>query len=126
MWQLRKLSTNEALSEAGPLPNNWGPIFGMEGVKDKLGDLSWLGEAYADQGWVQLEAGETKVKQSSPGELAWERAKVLLRESDWAVLSDVPMLNETRQEWVDYRKELRNIRSQSGFPESIVWPIIPE
>lgn len=54
MWQLRRLSTNEALSEAGPLPNNWGPIFGLHGFLDKIGDLSWLGPAYADKGWIEL------------------------------------------------------------------------
>jgi len=98
----------------------------MAGVQDKLGDLSWLGEAYADQGWVQVDTASTEIKQSSPAELAWEKAKVLLRESDWSVLSDVPMYNETRQKWIIYRRELRNIRSQSGFPESIVWPTRPE
>jgi hypothetical protein len=58
MWQLRKLSTNEPLSEAGPLPNNWGPIFGLHGFQEKLGDLSWLGPSYADQGWVELTEAE--------------------------------------------------------------------
>lgn len=58
MWQLRKLSTNKALSEAGPLPNNWGPIFGLHGFLDKIGNLSWIGPAYADQGWVQLTDAE--------------------------------------------------------------------
>jgi hypothetical protein len=58
MWQLRKLSTNEPLSEAGPLPNNWGPIFGLHGFLDKIGDLSWIGPAYADQGWVELTEAE--------------------------------------------------------------------
>jgi hypothetical protein len=58
MWQLRKLSTNEALSEAGPLPNNWGPIFGLHGFLDKIGDLSWVGPTYADKGWVQLTDAE--------------------------------------------------------------------
>ena len=60
MWQLRKLSTNEPLSEAGPLPNNWGPIFGLHGFQEKLGDLSWLGPAYADKGWVELTEAEEK------------------------------------------------------------------
>ena len=126
MWQLRKLSTNEALSEAGPLPNNWGPIFGMEGVQDKLGDLSWLGENYSDQGWVQVEDEVNTLAEATPAELEWGKAKVLLRESDWSVLSDVPMYNETRQEWISYRKALREIKYQSGFPESITWPTKPE
>ena len=126
MWQLRKLSTNEALSEAGPLPNNWGPIFGMAGIQDKLGDLSWLGENYADQGWIQVEGEINTVSNSTPAELQWQKAKDLLRESDWAVLPDVPMLNETRQKWIAYRSELREVRSQKGFPENITWPIKPE
>ncbi len=126
MWQLKKLSTNEALSEAGPLPDNWGPIFGMENIKDRIGDLSWLGEAYADQGWVQVEGSSTEPAQSSAAEIAWEKTKKLLSESDWSVLSDVPMDNETRQEWLEYRRELRNIRSQKSFPLNIAWPTKPE
>ena len=58
MWQLRKLSTNEPLSEPGPLPNNWGSIFGLHGFLEKIGDLSWIGPAYADQGWVELTDAE--------------------------------------------------------------------
>ena len=126
MWQLKRLSTNEALSEPSPLPDNWGPIFGMAGVQDRLGDLSWLGEAYVDQGWVQVEDEANTVAEAIPAELAWEKAKALLRESDWAVLPDVPMLNEARQEWTAYRKQLREIRNQAGFPEQITWPTKPE
>lgn len=58
MWQLRRISTSEPLSEAGPLPQNWGPIFGLGGIVEKLGDLSWLGPAYTDQGWFELSAEE--------------------------------------------------------------------
>ena len=60
MWQLKKLSTNEPLSEAGPLPSNWGPIFGLHGFLDKIGDLSWLGPTYVDKGWVELTDTEQK------------------------------------------------------------------
>tara|TARA_R110002126_G_scaffold4598_1_gene24279 strand:- start:949 stop:1311 length:363 start_codon:yes stop_codon:yes gene_type:complete len=59
-WQLKKLSTNEALSEPSALPINWGPIFGLHGFVEKLGDLSWLGTAYADQGWVSLSTEEER------------------------------------------------------------------
>jgi len=65
MWQLRKLSTNEALSEPGPLPNNWGPIFGLHGFLDKIGDLSWVGPSYDDQGWVELTEAEQKALRES-------------------------------------------------------------
>jgi len=37
LWQLKNLSTNEALNEPQRLPENWGPIFGMAGIQDRLG-----------------------------------------------------------------------------------------
>tara|TARA_R110000803_G_scaffold44298_1_gene93774 strand:+ start:6356 stop:6652 length:297 start_codon:yes stop_codon:yes gene_type:complete len=97
----------------------------MQNIQERIGDLSWLGEAYADQGWVQVEGSSAEVAQSSPAETTWEKAKQLLRESDWSALSDVPMSNETRQEWLEYRRELRSIRSQAGFPEAAAWPRKP-
>lgn len=60
MWQLRRLSTNEALSDAGPLPNNWGPICGLAGITEQLGDLSWLGPKHADTGWFELTEDEQR------------------------------------------------------------------
>ena len=98
MWQLRKLSTNEALSEAGPLPNNWGPILGLHGFLDKIGDLSWVGPAYADQGWVQLTEAEQK-------EL--RKAKVIARaqaekDSAHAALNDTAITVEGKIAWNEY------------------------
>tara|TARA_R110000787_G_scaffold168757_1_gene281492 strand:+ start:636 stop:932 length:297 start_codon:yes stop_codon:yes gene_type:complete len=98
----------------------------MGGIQGKLGDLSWLGEAYADQGWVEVEGEATTQLQSSPTILAWEKAKDLLRQSDWAVLSDVVMTVDQRQSWITYRAKLRDIRMQPGFPASITWPTKPE
>jgi hypothetical protein len=31
-----------------------------------------------------------------------------------------------KQNWIEYRRALREIRSQAGFPENITWPVIPE
>ena len=125
-WQLVKLSTNEILSGPGRLPENWGPIFGMSGIEEKLGDLSWLGEAYADQGWVQVEGEASAIPTlATPAELVWEKAKELLRQSDWSMLSDVPMTVGGKQAWIAYRAALRNIRSQTGFPD-VNWPVKPE
>ena len=126
LWQLKKLSTNEALNEPQKLPENWGPIFGLHGFIDQLGDLSWLGEAYADQGWVVVGDAPAEPAQSTEAELAWERAKKMLQESDWAMLSDVPMTAGNKALWIEYRRALREVRLQSGFPSNIQWPAKPE
>lgn len=126
LWQLKKISTGEALNQPQRLPENWGPIFGLAGIQDQLGDLSWLGESFADQGWFVVGDAPPDAAQSTAAELAWERAKRLLRESDWSMLSDVPMNKTQKALWVAYRKELREIRLQPEFPSNIIWPVIPE
>ena len=125
LWQLKNLQTGETLNEAQKLPENWGPIFGMSGIQDQLGDLSWLGDAYANQGWVVVGEAPPDAAQTTPAGLAWEKAKQLLRESDWSMLSDVPMTVGNKAAWVAYRSALRTIREQDGFPNSIVWPSKP-
>ena len=120
MWQLKKLSTNEIL------PKNWGPIFGMSGIKEKLGDLSWLGTGYDDMGWEEVGGIAPEDLQSSPAEKAWEQAKALLEDSDWTMLSDVPLTVGDKIDWTAYRQSLRNIRGQDNFPKNIVWPTKPK
>lgn len=126
LWQLKKLSDGSALNEPQPLPENWGPIFGLHGFIDQIGDLSWLGEAYNDMGWVEVGDGPAAPVSSSAAELAWDKAKKLLAESDWSMLPDVPLLDFQKAAWVEYRRALREIRLQSGFPDAIQWPVQPE
>lgn len=55
-----------------------------------------------------------------------EKRDLLLQECDWTQLSDVPLDSVLKQEWIDYRAELRNVTSQEGFPFNVVFPIKPE
>lgn len=99
----------------------------MYGILDRLGDLSWLGEKYTDMGWVKVGDKENAaLETSSPAHVAWEKAKLALKDSDWTMLSDVPMSAGEKDAWIFYRKALREIRSQSGFPHDIQWPAAPE
>ena len=125
LWQLKKISTGEALNEPQKLPENWGPIFGLAGIQDQLGDLSWLGEDFVDQGWFVVGDEPAAPAQATEAELAWENAKKLLRESDWSMLSDVPMNKTQKALWVAYRRELREIRLHPEFP-NMSWPVAPE
>ena len=123
MWQLKKLSTNEALNEPQRLPENWGPIFGMDGIKDRLGDLSWLGDAYTDQGWVEV--GEETPASMTADEVNATIAQILTNTA-WAVAADDTTITRgQRADWMAFRQALRDIPLQSGFPTNIVWPTEP-
>lgn len=123
MWQLKKLSTNEALNEPQRLPENWGPIFGMDGIKDRLGDLSWLGDAYTDQGWVEV--GEETPTSMTADEVNATIAQILTNTA-WAVAADDTTITRgQRADWMAFRQALRDIPLQSGFPTNIVWPTEP-
>ena len=125
LWRLQDLDTKEYLNEAQPLPKNWGPIFGLGGIEDRLSDLSWLGKEYEGQGWIKVSEDSVDLAASSPEQIAWETAKQLLKESDWAVLPDVPMQSETKVAWIEYRRQVREIRQHADFP-NMDWPLAPE
>lgn len=128
LWQLKKLSTGEALNDPQPLPENWGPIFGLLGMKDKLNDLSWLGNDYVDIGWIETaeEYNPGIAEQLSKEQQELDKARQMLRDSDWSMLPDVPMSKEEKAKWIEYRKLLRDIKLQPEFPDNIHWPIQPE
>ena len=98
----------------------------MAGIQEQLGDLSWLGQNFVDQGWVVVGDAPADPAQSTEAELAWEKAKQMLQESDWSMLSDVPMTSGNKALWIEYRRALREVRLQSGFPSNIQWPAKPE
>jgi len=123
LWQLKKLSTGEALNAPQKLPENWGPIFGLGGIKDRLGELSWLGDAYVDQGWVEV--GEETTIPMTDAEVN-TTIEQILRNTAWAVASDnLTMTKGQRADWLEFRQALRDIPLQAGFPTNIVWPTEP-
>lgn len=136
LWQLKKLSTNEPLNEPQLLPTNWGPIFGLEGFQEKLNDLSWVG--LSNQGWFIVGDAPEPEPPAPPPEPepalppppaepfnpGTHRLK-LLRESDWAVLPDVPMVVIEREAWERYRRQLRDLTLNPDWPNIINWPVAP-
>jgi hypothetical protein len=59
-----------------------------------------------------------------PAADARARRDALLEATDWTQLQDVP--EATRARYVTYRQELRDMPEQSGFPNTIKWPISPQ
>ena len=49
----------------------------------------------------------------------------LLTQSDWTQMPDSALSDSKKKKWVTYRKSLRDIPSQSGFPKKITWPTAP-
>lgn len=50
----------------------------------------------------------------------------LLTETDWTQLEDVPLTSSEKTLWNTYRQSLRDITTQEGFPNNIIWPTKPE
>lgn len=124
-WQLTKLSTKEPLSELGDLPDNWGPIFGLSGVKERLGDLSWLGESFTDMGWLEVAESEEAIKQKLSASIGKEITRQL-EESNWTMLEDSGLTAGKKFSWREYRKNLRELKLQPKYPITVLWPKRPE
>ncbi len=50
----------------------------------------------------------------------------LLAQSDWTQVPDVVLTEAQESEWKTYRKALRDIPAQGGFPDTITWPMSPD
>ena len=49
-----------------------------------------------------------------------------LAETDWYMMPDYPADPETLEVVKNYRKALRDITFQSGFPRDVEWPVMPK
>lgn len=49
-----------------------------------------------------------------------------LAETDWYMMPDYPADTETLEVVKNYRKALRDITLQSGFPRDVEWPVMPK
>jgi hypothetical protein len=48
-----------------------------------------------------------------------------LAETDWVVIKSLERSQPISPEWVAYRQALRDLPSQSGFPNAVIWPDKP-
>lgn len=49
-----------------------------------------------------------------------------IAETDWYMMPDYPADPETLEVVKSYRKALRDITLQSGFPRAFKWPVVPK
>ena len=72
-----------------------------------------------------LTQAEIAALQPNTEQLASEaraQRNILLSASDWTQVADAPV---DQAAWAVYRQALRDITVQSGFPETINWPVAP-
>jgi len=71
----------------------------------------------------QLNAAWSAANSAHEWNIVRGKRAILLDSSDWTQLSDVPLSDEKKAEWVSYRQALRDITTQ---PEgSVSWPVEP-
>jgi len=126
MWQLIDKRNKKILRSENKLPENWANIFGLENIKERLGNLTWLGKDFENLCWIEIQAEiDETVQQDLIKNEVDEKVKRLLQESDWTQLFDSPLSQDVRQKWILYRKELRNINKQPGYPKEVLFPARP-
>jgi hypothetical protein len=121
-WQLKRLSTDEALNEPQDLPDNWKNISSLKGSIDRLNDLAWAG--HPDMGWFEVDTPEPVIdrKKFIDDQIAHQLQITL----PMVAADNINITKAQRQAWLQYRRELQEIQYQEEYPETIRWPIRPE
>lgn len=84
------------------------------------GDIGWT---LTDQNeWIDPDPG-TKW---TPEQKIRNKRDYYLKSSDKYALPDYNISPEKKNQWSEYRQQLRDITKQAGFPNSVVWPDKPE
>lgn len=111
------------LAEYGCLPVTLHKPFGSATHK-LVGCAAYIenGQVYTVQ-VEPLTADDLAQRQADKASAARMQRDMLLKDSDWTQLQDYPKNNQN--EWKLYRKALRDLPQQAGFPDSIVWPTAP-
>ena len=121
-WQLKRLSTGEALNEPQDLPDNWKNISSLKGSIDRLNDLAWAG--HPDMGWFEVDVLDPAVDIQKV--VDDQIAHFLMETSPMVAMDNISMTKAKRQEWMDYRKKLQEIPLNPDYPNEVFWPTRPE
>lgn len=68
-----------------------------------------------------LSVNNDRLKEIKSEEVRNQRNQLLIS-CDWTMIPDA---TTDKEAWGNYRKALRDITTQEGFPLSVVWPVSP-
>ena len=121
-WQLKRLSTGEALNEPQDLPDNWKNISSLKGSIDRLNDLAWAG--HPDMGWFEVDMPDPVVDQKKF--IDDQIAYFLTTSLPMVAMDNISMTKAERRAWMDYRQQLQEIPLNPDYPNEVRWPTRPE
>ena len=91
-------------------------------VGDELIDDVWVTPVIEEVLPVITDVSEEEINQSNAN-ICRDKRNQLLVSSDWTQVADSPI---DQAAWATYRKALRDMPSQEGFPNEVTWPVAPE
>lgn len=86
---------------------------------EQLADGKW----YTKYSVADMDAEAIAAVDSNQAQQVRQQRNRLLQESDWTQVLDSPV---NREQWAQYRQELRDITLQAGFPWTVNWPQQPQ
>lgn len=95
----------------------------MQGYIERLGDLSWVG--YPDQGWFIVSQKEIDYNEQKKA-IDLQIKCLLYESSDKVSVDNVEITKGERIAWMEYRRLLKEINLQPGYPFEIDWPKKPD
>lgn len=119
-----KTVTLEAISESGEV---FPYTYRCDGSDDNDTEVSKaISSAFRDNSFEITEYTAPVILPETLAAQARDKRNKLLSECDYYIMPDYPSVQPDLDEVRAYRQSLRDISSQSGFPESIEWPAKPE
>lgn len=85
------------------------------------GNIPFTAEEEAE--WDAEEAAYAAGADTRKAAVIREERNAKLAATDWTQASDVPQ--SVKDSYAPYRQQLRDLPTQSGFPNQVVWPVAP-
>jgi hypothetical protein len=85
------------------------------------GQIPFTAEEEAE--WDAMEAAYAAGANAREASKVRENRNLKLAATDWTQAADVPQA--VKDNYAPYRQALRDVPSQSGFPNQVVWPTQP-
>ena len=107
---------------------------GVEQVDGKWYTKHVLGPVFTDTPATDLQPAKTAAENESAYKATKDAEQAVsvrasrdikLAETDWVVIKNLELNANIPGAWEVYRQALRDVPTQSGFPNTIVWPVQP-